>query len=139
MRLLVKTQGAFQLQEPETQKLIRSVGYTVVMKTAFIESRTSNGQLVVMAQVGNAATDAEWLAYAKACDGDLHLAVESFKSAFPIDESDTLPSDPHEAAAVKAKRIANLPPVSPPAKPPAGPVIGATAVGTDGRVVKKKS
>jgi hypothetical protein len=137
MRLLVQTKGAFQLQEPETQQLIRSVGYTVVMKTAFVESRAAAGQLIVMAQVGNAATDVEWREYAKACDGDLHLAIESFKSAFPIDEKDTLPTDPHEAAIVKAQRIANLPPVSPPAPAPAGPVIGATAVGADGRTTKK--
>jgi hypothetical protein len=120
MKLLVQTTGQFQLQDDVSRQLIRASGYTLVVKTSFVEWRTACGQLKIVAQVGDAATDDEWSAYVKECKGDLTLAVASFKSAFPIDERDTLPTDPTEAAVVKQQRAVAA------AKKASAPAPGAT-------------
>jgi len=106
MKLLLETTGGFQLQDDTSRVLIRAVGLTVADKTSFVEWRAACGQIRIKAQLGDLATDEEWLAYLKASDGDETLAVASFLSAYPLDEKYTLPSDPDEAAVIKAKRVA---------------------------------
>lgn len=81
--MLVETAGPFQLIDHDTRTLIRYEGYTVVMKTSFVEKWAMLGQLKFVSEVGPDATDAEWREYVKESDGDLTLALESFKAAFP--------------------------------------------------------
>jgi hypothetical protein len=153
MRLLVETNGDFQLQDDQNGKLIRAVGYTLVEKTSFVEWRCGLGHLKIIGQTGDAATDAEWLAYVAECKTDMTLAVASFTANFPVEERDTLPTDPDEAAiviaahaAAKAATAAPAPaapaepaPVAAPAPAPApDPAPAAAATATPAPAAKGK-
>ena len=94
MKLLVETTGPFQLLDDETRQLIRSVGQTVVQKTGFVERFAMLGHLKLVAQLAEEATDTEWKKTIAECKDDLTLAVESFKSMFPLGgKADTPPAD----------------------------------------------
>jgi hypothetical protein len=83
MKLLVETSGAFQLLDNDNGQLIRFEGYTVVVRTSFVDRFAMFGSIKFICEVADEATDAEWLAYVKDSDGDLALALESFKASFP--------------------------------------------------------
>ena len=88
MKLLVETAGQFQFLDDETGNVIRHDGYTVVPQTNLVAKFSLLGQLKLIAQLNDDATDAEWRAYVKECEGDLTLAVESFRSRFPLPGTD---------------------------------------------------
>jgi hypothetical protein len=80
MKILVETMGEFQLLDPETGTLIRSVGYTVATATGFTQVRAE--QLNVVSKLTDEATDEEWLKYVAESDGDGELAMASFLSSY---------------------------------------------------------
>jgi hypothetical protein len=103
MRLLVETAGAFQLNDSQTRTLIRATGHTVVVQSPFVEQRCALGQLYVAAQVNDDATQEEWLAFVKECEGDTTLAIESFKSKFPLTAPSSEPAEPETKTKKPAK------------------------------------
>ena len=87
MKLLVETTGQFQLICNDQRQLIRFKGCTLVVNSAFVESRCIAGQLRLIAQVSDEATDGEWRQFEKECEGDQELAVAAFVSKFPLEKT----------------------------------------------------
>lgn len=84
-KILVETTGDFQFLDLTSGELVRHEGYTVVDQGGMVPERIANGDLRIVAEVSDEATDAEWLDTVKQSDGDLDLAVASFKSEYPAD------------------------------------------------------
>lgn len=86
-KLIVKTTGNFMLIDPANRAEIDADRPTVVDRTTFVGARAALGQLEVLAtDVRDDATDAEFLEYFKACDGNETLAVAAFVDAFSKNE-----------------------------------------------------
>ena len=81
--LLVETTGSFQLQDYPSRGTVRATGYTVIARSEQLEVWVGERKLRIVADLGDEATDAEWLDYLAASDGDLTLARASFVSTFP--------------------------------------------------------
>jgi hypothetical protein len=103
MKMLVETAGRYQLMDNDTRTLIRHEGYTVVSRTTFVDKWVMLGQIKFVAEVADAATDAEWREYVKASDGDLQLALESFKANFPVGGA-VVPESPEASETPPRKR-----------------------------------
>lgn len=82
MKMLVETKGPFQLMDNQVGVLIRHDRPTVTSPSNFLSDRVSRDQVRVIAELGDGATDEEWVKYLAESEGNLDLAVESFKSAF---------------------------------------------------------
>jgi hypothetical protein len=83
VKLLVETTGAFQLVDHDrSNPVMRHEGYTVVTSTDFVQYRLSLGQVSIVAELAEEATDHEWLKYVEQSDNDLVLAREAFLSEF---------------------------------------------------------
>jgi len=85
MKVIVQTTGQFSLIDFAQKAEINMGVPTVVRSTAFIEERLSMGQLKVLGQVGDNASQDEMAKYLSESDGDAELAVASFIAAFPVD------------------------------------------------------
>ncbi len=107
MRLLVETKGQFQLRVEDTGELIRHTGYTLVRPSAFISARVAIGQVEVIDRTNDEATDTEWQAYARECDGDLVVAAAAFVAAFPVGGAPAAPEAPAQKPAKPAKPARN--------------------------------
>lgn len=83
-KILVETTGSFMLQDSNGQE-VQANRPCVVRRSQFIHSRTALGQLKVLGQLKDEATDAEFLQYFRDSEGDAPLAVESFLSKFSVD------------------------------------------------------
>ena len=59
MKILVETTGAFQLVHTELNEHVRSHGKTIIEKSQWAQEKVSIGQLLVVAQLSDDATDAE--------------------------------------------------------------------------------
>lgn len=82
-KLLIETIGAFQLVDDDRiNPVLRHQGYTVVTSTDFVSYRISLGQVTIVSELSDDATDTEWLKYYEESDRDLDLARESFLSNF---------------------------------------------------------
>lgn len=82
-KILVETVGSFQLVDHDrSNPVMRHEGYTVVQCTDFVTYRISLGQVTIVAELKDEATDAEWLRYLESSDNDLDLAREAFLSTF---------------------------------------------------------
>lgn len=88
-KLLVETTGEFQLVDiGNNSKLVRHEGYTVVEQSSYLAERVANGQLRIIAELGDGATDEDWVDAVKQSDGDIELARDAFKSEFPVGSTD---------------------------------------------------
>jgi hypothetical protein len=83
--LLVETTGNFQLRDFSTSKILRHEGATVVRNSTFIGERINAGQIRIIAQLNDEATDDEWLAYLRDSE-DEDLARAAFVDAFKIEQ-----------------------------------------------------
>jgi hypothetical protein len=85
MKYLVETTGQFHLYDVDARVKIRHEGLTVVAaNSGFTERHTSNGNLRIVEQLTDEATDAEWVKWLAASDGNLALAQASFVSKFTV-------------------------------------------------------
>lgn len=107
MKLLVKTRGPYSLVDPYTHQMIRKNGWTVVTMTPFVEQQRGY-QIETVAELPNAASDAEWLEYVEGSKGDLELAKASYLSKF-----EGKPEKP-AAPAAPATPVAETPPAKRP-------------------------
>lgn len=82
MKILVETSGAFELVDPYGYQLMPSDRPAVVTSSQFVEARASKGQIKILGQLQDHATDADFIGYWKeAAD----IAVEAFKSEFGME------------------------------------------------------
>lgn len=94
-KLLVETTGDFMLVDYDQKGLvIEHSRPTVTNPTTFVQTRTSLGQLRVVAELTDEATDEEFAKYVKESDGDIELAVDSFKTAFAASNEKTTIKQP---------------------------------------------
>lgn len=81
MKLLVETTADFMLMDMGGSQEIQAHRPAVVTKTPFINTRTADGQLDVLAQLSDEATDAEFAKYWVESE-DRDLAIAAFADAF---------------------------------------------------------
>lgn len=86
MKLLVETVGDFMLMDTSSAQEVPPDRPGVVENTNFLSGRVSNGQVKVLAELVEDATDAEFLSYFVASESDGALAVESFLSKFGVEQ-----------------------------------------------------
>ena len=103
MKLLIETTGSFMLldqTQPEASAQAISHQYpTVVVSDHFVGSRAAAGQIKILAQLNDSATNDEFLNYIADCKGApdaILLAVESFKSAFALNAAPKAPEVPED-------------------------------------------
>ena len=82
MKLLVETTGSFELSVTETGDYIRFEGATVVTSCNFVTSRISKGEIKLIENLTDDATDEEYLKYVSECDGNFELANSAFLGSF---------------------------------------------------------
>ena len=83
MRMIVETSGPFMIINPFTREEIEADRPCVVSAHAFITEKLGSGALKLhAADLPDTATDPAWLAWLKASDGKIDLAVASFVSSF---------------------------------------------------------
>ena len=82
MKILVETTGEFQLVDPFTLELMPFDRPAVVTSTSFVETRAAKGEVVVLSQLTEEATDEEFAAYWREASD---IAVESFKSKHALE------------------------------------------------------
>lgn len=88
-KLLVETTGNFSLIDGTRGLVdIRSTRPTVVVSTSFVQNRIALGQIKVLAELPEEATDEDWVKFLEESDGDVDLARESFVSSFGDPEFD---------------------------------------------------
>lgn len=94
-KLLVETTGEFMLVDYDQKGLIIEHNRpTVTEPTTFVQTRTSLGQLRVVAELTDEATDEEFAKYVKDSDGDIELAVDAFKTSFSASNEKTTIKQP---------------------------------------------
>lgn len=84
MKLLLTTNGDFQIVCQESGQLVRHTGYTLVEPTDYLSGRIAAGQVTLLATLNDEASDDEWKEYVASSDGDLKLALESFSSSYQL-------------------------------------------------------
>jgi hypothetical protein len=85
VKLLVETTGNFELLVPENGEYIRGNGATVVHSNHFVQSRIAKGELNLIENLVDEATDQEYIDHVAASsvkDGDYSFANESFLSTY---------------------------------------------------------
>jgi hypothetical protein len=104
--LLVETDGAFQLIDQDRRNpTIRHEGYTVVHRTDFVSYRVAIGQLGIVAELNDEATDEEWMKYYADSDFDLELARDSFLSTYGKKASAPRPVETSKLAGTPIKPV----------------------------------
>lgn len=84
MKHLVETTGEFLLHDMNTGDLAESFRPSVVTRSVFIDQRIAAGQLRLIANLKEEASDEEFHSYWREA-GDKELAVSSFLSKFGAD------------------------------------------------------
>lgn len=80
MKLLVETVGDFQLMDADPFQIMHFNRPTVVVRSVFVEQRILTGQLRVLAQLADTASDEDWMEHSKEAGDDRDYSVESYKS-----------------------------------------------------------
>lgn len=87
MKLLVETTGPFMLVDYGHGAVeIQAHRPSVVENSSFVNARTLVGQIRLISQVKDEATDAEFEKFLKDSDGKMDLAVDSFLAQYGIRE-----------------------------------------------------
>lgn len=87
MKLLVQTQGQFQLLVEGTNELVRASGVSVVTAgSGFLNQFIAADKVEVLGKVGDRATQKDWDDALKQSDGDVELAIPAFIAEFPVEE-----------------------------------------------------
>lgn len=93
-KIICETTGDFQLVDFGSEgRVIPAFRPSVSPLTAFVSQRAAAGQIRVLANVSEAATDEEFQKYLKDSDGDVTLAIEAFKSTYPVTSAHAEKSD----------------------------------------------
>lgn len=87
MKLIVETKGASQVFATGTDNHARHDRPSVVNKTHLMMTKVGSGELIVLGQVNDDATDAEFVNSLASAKGDRDLAVQSFMSEYPAEEA----------------------------------------------------
>lgn len=85
MKFLVETTGQFMLVDPAQVEVIEADRPSVVSSTSFVQQRVSLGQIKILAELKDDASDMEFRDFVRESEGDMPLAVESFLSKFGKD------------------------------------------------------
>lgn len=92
-KIICETTGEFQLVDYGNKgHIIRAFRPTVTANTQFVSQRAAANQIRVLATVSDEATDEEFENYLRDSDGDVALAVESFKTTYSIEPQPTKPA-----------------------------------------------
>lgn len=89
MKVIAHTTGAFQLLDQLSGDHIPHHRPAVITRTSFISQRLAADQLKIVAEVPDAATDAEFAKHWQESNGDLELAVQSFQATFEPAEAES--------------------------------------------------
>ena len=82
-KLLIETTGEFMLVDyTQGNLVIESDRPTVATRTDFVSGRSANGQLKVLANLDDEASDVEFAKYWVDSGKDSRLAIDSFLSAY---------------------------------------------------------
>lgn len=85
MKILCETTGPFQIVDFDNGgAVIRSHRPSVAVNSHLISSRAAIGQITVLGNVNDEATDDEFAVYWKETEGDKKLAVASFLEAYAV-------------------------------------------------------
>lgn len=106
MKCLVNTVGSIYLTDFNGDEYHHDRP-SVVSKTSFLDQNIARGQveLCIAEELPESATDAEWLKCYQAAEGDLELAIESFKSVLKDDvENEKALSKKAQKEAAAAKK-----------------------------------
>jgi len=91
MKLLCETTGDFQLVDFGNKgHTIRAFRPTVTPNTPFVSARGAAGQIRVLGNVSDEATDEEFEKYVKDSE-DMALAISAFLAAYPVEGSPEKP------------------------------------------------
>lgn len=115
MKVLVETTGSFMLMSNGQE--VQNNRPSVIVNSDFFQSRVANGQLKVLGQLQDTATDAEFAAFWVESKQDNALAAASFISKFGIPP----------VTAKDAEKPAPAAPAAEPVAAPAAPVAPAPA------------
>lgn len=86
MKLLVSTTGNFMYRSPITGHIVEADRISLVGNCNFYQEKIAQGVVKCHARdLPDEPSDAEWLAWLKASDGNEDLAVASFVSKFDPD------------------------------------------------------
>ena len=87
-KVIVKTTGAFSLYNPMGEQ-IHARRPTLVALDTFVQMQINVKKVeILLTGLSDEATDAEFAKFWTEADGDLELALESFRSAFPAVKAD---------------------------------------------------
>lgn len=82
-KVIVQTTGQFSLYHPEGAQ-VHARRPTVATLDNFLQQQINvNKATILMTGISNEATDAEFEKFWIEADGDVELALESFRSSFP--------------------------------------------------------
>lgn len=94
-KLLVETTGEFELVDfDQNGAIVAHDRPSVVFASTFIQSRTSLGQIRVLDNLTDEATDEEFAKYVKDSDGDIELAISAFKTSYSTSNQTTTTKQP---------------------------------------------
>lgn len=94
MKAVVETVGDIMLFDVLSGSIIPHNRPAVLESGAFLQQQLALGQLVVHASgLPDEATDVEWAEWWKSSEGDLALAIESFKSKFEVPQEPPVPEE----------------------------------------------
>jgi hypothetical protein len=96
MKVIAHTTGSFQLLDQLSGDHIPHHRPAVITRTSFITQRLAADQLKIVAEVPDAATDAEFAKHWAESEGDLELAVQSFQATF--EQAEETPAKPARGA-----------------------------------------
>jgi hypothetical protein len=82
MKILAHTTGAFMLVDSTTGDEIAPFRPSVIRRSSFIDTRVKLKQIVVVSELTEDATDAQFVQFLKESDNDIELAMQSFVAAF---------------------------------------------------------
>lgn len=85
MKIIVETTNGGMLMGLGPESEVQSHRPSVVRPSYLIEMKASKGEVRVLGQLNDEATDAEFLASWTEAKGDKALAVESFLAMFPVE------------------------------------------------------
>lgn len=99
MKLIVQPNGPHQVYAFTPEQHAHPGRPSVVRVSAFMDQHLARKSLILLGQVNDEATDAELVKYLAEAKGDTELALEAFRSAFPVN-----PQAEAEAETTQPKR-----------------------------------
>lgn len=93
-KVICETTGEFQLVDYGNEgRIVPAFRPAVATLTSFLSQRAAAGQIRVLANVSEEATDEEFQAYLKDSE-DVTLAIASFSEAYSVESKSATPAKP---------------------------------------------